>query len=623
MSEYDQFEEEEFTTQFNGRVVARILKQAKPYWMWVVGFMLMIALCSVLDSFFTYQGKRIVDEGILAGDKARLIQLVTVYGILVVLQAFSVFGFIYLAGVLGERIHYDIRRKLFDHLQGLSFSYFDKTPVGWIMSRVTSDSGRMAELVTWGLVDVTWAVLNVGTTMIFMALINWKLSLIVLTLVPAMIAIAFWFRTRILRQYREVRKLNSKLTGMYNETITGVRVVKALGREKQNLREFSEQSSELYKSAYRAAWLSALFLPLIQIIGAIGMGAIVWYSGLQIETGGITVGGIQAFLSYVAFMLWPIQDMARVYAEMQRSVASAERVFSLMDAQPDIVDRESAVDPGTIRGDIAFEDVGFYYEEDKPVLTDFDLHAKSGERIALVGPTGGGKSTIVNLICRFYEPTSGVIRIGGRDYTELTLNAIQSRIGMVLQTPHLFSGTIRENIRYGRLDATDEEVGIAARLAHAHDFIAEMEKGYDEEVGEGGTLLSVGQKQLISLARALLSDPDIFIMDEATSSVDTLTEARIQKGMEAVMHGRTSFVIAHRLSTIRNSDRILVIEDGSITEMGTHTELIRARGHYYALYTRQFRRMLEQEYDMFGESVDQETGAAKDAPERAMTAVPA
>ena len=601
MSEYDQFEEEEFTTRFNGQVVARILKQARPYWMWVVGFVLLIALCSVLDSFFTYQGKRIIDEGIMVGDRARLTRLVSVYGALVVLQAVAVFGFIYLAGVLGERIHYDIRRKLFNHLQELSFSYFDRTPVGWIMSRVTSDSGRIAELVTWGLVDTTWSVLNITTALTFMALINWRLSLVVLALVPAMIAIAFWFRTRILRQYRQVRKLNSELTGMYNETITGVRVVKALGRERQNAQEFNEQSSALYKSAYRAAWLSALFLPLVQIIGAIGVGAVVSYGGWQVSVAGITVGGIQAFLTYLAFMMWPIQDMAHVYAEMQRSVASAERVFSLMDAQPDIVDREGAVDPGTVRGDIAFENVGFYYEEGKPVLAGLSLHVRSGERIALVGPTGGGKSTIVNLICRFYEPTDGVIRIGGCDYTGLTLNAIQSRIGMVLQTPHLFSGTIRENIRYGRLDATDEEVEEAARLAHAHDFIVEMEKGYDEQVGEGGVLLSVGQKQLISLARALLSDPDIFIMDEATSSVDTLTEARIQKGMEAVMKGRTSFVIAHRLSTIKNAHRILVIEDGHIAEMGTHAELIHARGHYYALYTQQFRRMLEHEYDAFGQ----------------------
>jgi ATP-binding cassette subfamily B protein len=313
----------------------------------------------------------------------------------------------------------------------------------------------------------------------------------------------------------------------------------------------------------------------------------------------MTVGGIMAFVSYVTFMLWPVQELARVYAEMQNAIASAERVFSLIDAEPEVTDQPGAVDPGTIRGDIEFRGVSFWYEADKPVLTNFDLEIKRGETIALVGPTGGGKSTIVNLICRFYEPKQGEIRIGGRDYQELTLHAIQSRLGIVLQTPHLFSGTIRENIRYGRLDASDEEIEDAARLAGAHDFVRTLEKGYDEEVGEGGGLLSVGQKQLVSLARAVLAQPEIFIMDEATSSVDTLTEDLIQRGMEALMEDRTSFVIAHRLSTIKRADRILVIEDGQIAEMGNHAELLQAGGHYYRLYTQQFRQRLDQEIDPF------------------------
>jgi ATP-binding cassette subfamily B protein len=336
----------------------------------------------------------------------------------------------------------------------------------------------------------------------------------------------------------------------------------------------------------------------VQLISAVAVGSIVWYGGLQAQLGGITVGGIQAFVSYVTFMLWPVQEMARVYAEMQHAIASAERVFSLIDAAPDVTDRPGAVDPGTIQGDIQFDHVDFYYEPDKPVLTDFNLTVKRGETIALVGPTGGGKTTIVNLLCRFYEPGRGTIRIGGLDYTSLSLHAIQSRLGVVLQTPHLFSGTIRENIRYGRLDATDEEIEEAAKLAGAHDFIVTLEKGYDEDVGEGGSLLSVGQKQLVSLARAVLAQPEIFIMDEATSSVDTLTEALIQRGMDILMKDRTSFVIAHRLSTIKRADRILVIEGGRIAEMGTHADLLRAGGHYYQLYTRQFRHELEREYDL-------------------------
>jgi ATP-binding cassette subfamily B protein len=352
----------------------------------------------------------------------------------------------------------------------------------------------------------------------------------------------------------------------------------------------------MYRASYRAAWLSALFLPAVQMISAVAVGSIAWYGGLQVQWGGMTIGGIQAFVSYITFMLWPVQDLARVYAEMQHSVASAERVFSLIDSVPEVTDQPGAMDPGTIQGDIEFDHVYFYYEPGKPVLTDFTLTVKRGETIALVGSTGGGKSTIVNLLCRFYEPRRGTIHIGGQDYTRLSLHAIQSRIGVVLQTPHLFSGTIRENIRYGRLDATDEEIEEAARLAGAHDFIVTLEKGYDEEVGEGGSLLSVGQKQLISLARAVLAQPEIFVMDEATSSVDTLTEALIQKGMEALMKDRTSFVIAHRLSTIKRADRILVIENGAIVEMGSHAELLRARGHYYRLYTQQFRHELEREY---------------------------
>jgi len=605
MSEHVQFEEEEFTTKFNGRTVARMLSLARPYWYWVLGFISMIALTSVIDALFTYQGKRIIDEGILAANRARLIQLVTVYGIMTVVQAFSVFGFIYLAGVLGERINYDIRRALFNHLQELSFSYFDRTPVGWIMARVTSDAGRIAELVTWGLLDVSFATLNVGMSLAFMFWINWKMALIALVVVPMMIGMALWFRTKMLRMYREVRKQNSKLTGMYNESITGVRVVKALNREDKNFAEFAVESEAMYRAGFRAAWWSALFLPLVQLVSAFGMGGIIWYSGMQLTLGALTIGGVQAFLSYLGSMLWPIQDLAHVYAEMQRSVASAERVFSLMDARPDIVDREGAVEAENLRGEIEFDDVSFGYEPGNPVLEHFNLRVAPGERVAIVGETGGGKTTIVNLIGRFYEPTGGVIRINGRDYTELTQQSIQSRLGMVLQTPHLFSGTIRENIRYGRLDATDQEVEEAARLAHAHDFIIEMEKGYDEPVGEGGVLLSVGQKQLISLARALLANPDILIMDEATSSVDTLTEARIQMGIEALMRGRTSIVVAHRLSTIKQADRILVIEKGRIVEQGTHRELIKARGHYYRLYTRQFRKMLQNEYEGLAQEIEE------------------
>ena len=594
-----EFEEEEFSTEFDGRTLLRILAQAKPHWRWVAGFLLMIAVVTTTDSYFTFLSKRIIDEGILAGNRAALTGIVITYGALIIVQAIFVFCMIFLVGVLGEQVQYDLRRKMFNHLQDLSFSYFDRTPVGWIMTRVTSDSERIAQLVTWGLLDSALGVMGVTTAMIFMLIINWKLALVVFAVVPVLLVVAAQFKKRIIVQYRLVRKINSKITGAYNENITGVRVVKALCREEENLHEFGQLTGDMYRASYRAAWLSALFLPSVQLISAMAVGSVVWYGGLQVQWGGMTVGGIQAFISYVTFMLWPIQDLARVYAEMQHAIASAERVFSLIDSLPGVTDRPGAIDPGTVRADIEFDHVDFYYEEGKPVLTDFSLKVRRGETIALVGPTGGGKSTIVNLLCRFYEPKRGTIRIGGQDYTTMPMHAIQSRIGMVLQTPHLFSGAIRENIRYGRLDATDEEVEQAAGLAGAHDFIVTLEKGYNAEVGEGGNLLSVGQKQLISLARAVLAKPEIFIMDEATSSVDTLTEALIQKGMETLMKDRTSFIIAHRLSTIKRADRILVIENGRISEMGSHADLLRARGHYYNLYTRQFRHERELEFDPF------------------------
>ena len=611
-----ELEEEEYTSQLTAPVFKRILSLLKPHWKWVVGFLVTIMLTSVIDAYFTYLSKEIVDVGITLKDKPALTRIAIIYGVFQLVQSALVFTFIYLAGVLGERVQYDLRKMLFNHLQDLSLSYYAQNAVGRLIARVTSDTGRVSELLTWGVVDTTWAFMNISTSVIFMAIINWKLALIVSMIIPIMVYIAVQFRKHILVQYRVSRRTNSKITGAYNENFQGVRVVKALLREDENTKEFQQLTSRMYDASFRAAWLSALFLPTVQIIAAVALGLIVGYGGNQIKLGLMTIGGIQAFVSYLTFMMWPIQEFARVYAEMQHSIASAERIFKLVDTPPEVHDRPDAIEAKTLLGEIEFDHVDFYYEDRKPVLTDFTLKVKPGEMIALVGPTGGGKSTIVNLLCRFYEPRAGLIRINGHDYMDYALASIHSRIGIVLQTPHLFSGSVRDNIHYGRLTATEEEIIEAAKIAGAHDFIVTLEKGYEQNVGEGGNLLSVGQKQLISLARAVLARPELFIMDEATSSVDTLTEALIQRGMEALMQGRTSFVIAHRLSTIRRANRILVIENGKIAEQGTHAELLKMQGHYYRLYTQQFRHELETQYGF-----DEAVGAkVKQAEPEAMAA---
>ncbi len=598
MSTFKELEDEQYG-KFNAHIFKRLLSLLKPHWKWVAGFLVCISVVSAIDSYTTFLSKRIIDDGIIAGSREAIIQTVILYGSIILIQALGAFGFIYLVGILAERVRYDLRKNMFNHLQQLSLSYFSETPVGWIMSRLTSDTERLADLMTWGILDVTWAVINIGTAGIFMFIINAKLAWIVIIMLPILIVVAIQFRTRILYYYRRSRKMNGKITGAFNEGISGVRVIKALSREDKNLEEFSELTDGMYDASFKAAWLSALFLPTVQVISVTGLGIVLWRGGMDVQVGNMTIGGIQAFVSYITFIMWPIQDIARVYANMQNAVASAERIFGLIDTEPAVKDRLRTIDTETIEGDIRFENVHFHYEEDDPIIKDLGFVVNQGEMVALVGSTGGGKTTIVNLLCRFYEPTQGTIYINDIDYQDMKLEDIQTRIGVVLQTPHLFSGTIEDNIRYGRLNATDEEIKEAAKLAGAHDFIMKFEKGYKQNVGEGGNLLSVGQKQLISIARALLAQPELFIMDEATSSVDTLTEALIQQGMDRLMKGRTSFVIAHRLSTIKRADKILVIEDGQIAEMGTHKQLIKEKGKYYKLYTQQFRQELEAQYDIF------------------------
>lgn len=602
MSTYYDENELDDEVSLNSGVIGRLLKLLKPYWLMLILGLASVALVSWLDAFFTVLNKRIIDEGIISGDVQAMARLFRNYGFIVMAQVVGFFVMLLSVSVQGEQLRYDLRQKLFEHLQKLSLSYFTKTPLGWIMSRVTSDTEKMAELLTWGLIDTIWASTNIGFAAFYMLRLNSQLALIVILSLPLMIFVSFKFRVKIYYHFRQSRKENSKMTAALNENITGVRVVKALLREDKNLKDFKILSTNMFRESYRAGFLSAIYLPTIQTISAISLVLVLWRGGNMVGNSMLSVGTLQAFISYIMMILWPIQDLARVYAEMQNAIASSERVFSLLETKPEIHDRENLLEVNSLIGDVEFKNVSFQYEDGEPVIQDLSFLIPQGQRIALVGTTGGGKTTIVNLLCRFYEPTAGSIHIAGHNYLKYPMEDIQSRIGVVLQVPHLFSGSIRDNLRYGRLDATDEQIEQAAKLAGAHEFIAKFEKGYDSDVGEGGNQLSVGQKQLISIARAILAEPDIFVMDEATSSVDTLTEALIQQGMQELMTGRTSFIIAHRLSTIKSADQIFVIEDGQIAEKGNHESLIRQRGLYYNLYTKQFRHDLETKLDPFSSS---------------------
>lgn len=579
-----------FTGDFNGKIILRILKQAKPHWPLLVGFLVFILLTAFFDSLSTYLTKGLMDDGILAGNKATLNRYSLYIALTFAVNSVSIFFFILFAGRLGERVQHDLRQNLFDHLQELSFAFFDKNSAGWILSRITSDCNRIAELASWMFLDALWGICNITMALFFMTRINGRLALIMVLFLPLLAVVSIKFKGLIIGEYRKVRSLNSKLTAAYSESISGVKVIKGLAKEGSIFHKFSHLTSEMFGVSFRAAWLSAIFLPVVQLMSSFAVGGILLFGGWQLELGGMTIGGLKACIGFITFMLWPIEDLARVFSEMQQSIAGAERVFSLQDTSSAIRDDPDAEEEVYLDGRVVFDNVNFYYVADTPVLKDFNLAVEPGQTIALVGPTGGGKTTIANLLSRYYEPVSGRILMNRRDYRSYTQKGLQSRIGVILQKPHLFSGTVKENILYGCPSAGEEDMLRASRLAHAHEMIEKLPKGYEEEVGEGGELLSMGQRQLISLVRAILANPDILVMDEATSSVDTMTEKAIQEGLEELLKGRTCFIIAHRLSTIREADRILVIRDGSIAESGNHRELLRLKKEYYQLYTNQFRR---------------------------------
>ncbi len=552
--------------------------------------------------------RHLLDELVARSTSVRLLPYAVGYGAISLGLVLSVVTFIHMGGFLRTAIAHDIRRDGFANVQRLSFSAFDRRSVGWLMARMTSDCERLSNILAWGVLDLFWAVTLMSGIALAMFLMDPLLAAGVLAVVPALIWISAFFKRRILHSAREVRGTNSRLTAAYNEGITGQRTSKVFVRQQANLEEFGALSQTMFSCSVRNQLLNATYVPLILTLGSVATALVVAAGGMQVAAGGMGLGTLIAFMMYTRFFFDPVNEISHWFAELQMAQASAERIMGLIEEVPEIADSESvrarvaataaaparegrAPDGLAARiGQIEFRSVGFAYDGGRPILEDFDLRVSAGERVALVGSTGGGKTTLVSLLCRFYEPTTGAILVDGVDYRERSLGWYQSQLGIVLQTPHLFSGSVAQNIRYGRLDATDAEVAQAARLAGADALLEHLKEGFESQVGEGGGRLSVGQRQLVSLARAVLAEPQILIMDEATSSVDGKTERRIQRGLEGVLAGRTSFIIAHRLSTVRSADRILVIERGRIAESGKHEELLALEGHYHALYTQQSLR---------------------------------
>jgi ATP-binding cassette, subfamily B, bacterial len=528
--------------------------------------------------------------------------------LLMTIQAINVRIFVAQGISIETAISRAIRNAVFFHLQKLGLSYYNKTPVGYMMARTNSDTGRIGELVAWGLIDFSWSTFYCVGVVISMFIVHWKLALIVCVTIIPLALLTWFFQKRILTVNRIMRKINSKMTGAMNEGITGSRTVKVLVAEEQSLSEYSGITSDYRFHANHMARLRAIFIPVVLFVGSIATALVLGYGGWEIAYMGADLAALAIFLQYAGGFFWPIQNIARIMTDFVSTQANIERVSGLLEQDPGITDRPEVIDKygdvfspkkenwEPIKGDVEFRGVTFRYPDGhENVLEHFNLHVSAGTYVAIVGETGAGKSTIVNLVCRFFEPTSGEILVDGRDYRERSQLWLHSAFGYVLQSPHLFSGTIRENIRYGRLDATDEEVEKAAKIVHADSVIYKLEKGFDTEAGEGGDRLSTGEKQLISFARAVLADPKIFILDEATSSIDTEMEMMLQEAIHTLLEGRTSFVIAHRLSTIRGADVILVIKEGKVIERGTHSQLMAQNGHYSELYTRQFEEEVEEE----------------------------
>ena len=595
------FDEQDYTKSFDWKIWKRLGPFLRPYRVDFAGMLAFNGVCALVDVILPLFQRYAIRSFIEAGTLSGIVPYGIWYFLVILLQALSVVAFGRNSMKIEMCLGRDLRKSLFHHLQTLSFSFYNVTPVGYLLTRVMSDTNRIAGMIAWNFTDILWAMFYVFGTFGAMLLLNWKLALVVILIVPAMAVLTGYFQNRILHWNRKVRKLGSRITGAFNEGITGAKTTKTLVTEDQTSAEFEKLTASMQDAGIRAARLNAVYIPLVLFVSTLAVAIVLLRGGHLVLGNWLDLATLSAFTTYAVGIFEPIQMTAANIAEFISLQASIERITGLMDQEPQVKDTPEvearygdAFHPKTenwepLRGEIEFRDVTFRYPDGgENVLEHFSLHIPQGTTVAIVGETGAGKSTLVNLACRFFEPVEGQILIDGRDYRERSQLWLHSNIGYVLQSPHLFSGTVRENIRYGRLDATDGEVEAAARAVSADTVAAKLEKGWDSDVGEGGDRLSTGEKQLISFARAVLADPRIFVLDEATSSIDTQTEQLIQRAIDHLLQDRTSFLIAHRLSTIRKADLILVVRDGKIVEQGRHEELLRRRGYYHDLYSRQF-----------------------------------
>ncbi len=595
------FDEKEYTQAFDWAIWKRlfpILGRFKRYFIGMIG----TAACSdltdaALPLFQMYAIAHFIEADTLEG----LVPFAVLYGAVILLQSVLVVVSTRNTMKIEMYLGRDLRRELFEHLQILSLSFYNVTPVGYLLTRVTNDTNRIAGNLAWGLLDMVDVLFYVGSTFVIMLLLNWQLALVVMLVVPFVAVLTVYFQPRILNWTRKVRKINSKITGAFNEGITGAKTSKTLVIEDQNIRSFKDLTENMNRSAVRAARLNAVYIPATLFFSTLTVSIVLLRGGWLVESQALEIATLSVFITYAMGIFEPIQNLANNLAEFIAVQASIERVTGLLEEKPQITDTPEVVEKygdafspkrenwEPLSGEIEFKDVTFRYPDGGDnVLEHFNLKIPAGTTVAIVGETGAGKSTLVNLACRFFEPTEGQILIDGRDYRECSQPWLHSNIGYVLQSPHLFSGSVRENIRYGRLDATDAEIEAAAKAVSADQVVAKLEQGWDSDVGEEGDRLSTGEKQLISFARAVLADPRIFVLDEATSSIDTQTEQYIQSAIDHLLRDRTSFLIAHRLSTIRKADMILVVRDGKIVEQGTHLSLLKKKGYYHDLYSKQF-----------------------------------